>query len=230
MEAVQRVRAYSRGVALSRIRVLQGVSERCSGVGGAGEPNRSACQALRFAHCGDEYVDSAALGSWGSEFSLRDLPQRVLLQLGFGEQPLKLAVLLAQLLEFLRCVGVHTVLAALVVQRRCRHIELRSDLLLRPACSSELVARRSVRTMSSTEFRFRPAMFSIVISALFTGNKTLEQDGPIHRGYASLDSCIVNTSPSGIVDQQADVRYTSRVPVSRSLGGFVTGRSPRTRC
>ncbi|MCZ4080511.1 hypothetical protein O1W68_21470, partial [Rhodococcus sp. H36-A4] len=41
-----------------------------------------------------------------------------------------------------------------------------------------------LRTMSSAEFRFRPAMFSIVLSAQLMGNKTLKHDGPVRRGHA----------------------------------------------
>ncbi|WP_084727094.1 lipocalin-like domain-containing protein [Mycolicibacter arupensis] len=42
--------------------------------------------------------------------------------------------------------------------------------------------------MSSAEFRFRPAMFSIVLSAQVTGNRTLKQDGPVHWGHANTTS------------------------------------------
>lgn len=45
-------------------------------------------------------------------------------------------------------------------------------------------ACRSSRRVFSAEFRFRPAMFFSVLSAQFTGNKTLERPGPVHRGHA----------------------------------------------
>ncbi|MGK2854264.1 MAG: Ig-like domain-containing protein, partial [Microbacteriaceae bacterium] len=39
--------------------------------------------------------------------------------------------------------------------------------------------------MSSAEFRLRPAISFIVLSAQLTGNRTLKQDGPVHRGHAT---------------------------------------------
>ncbi len=71
-------------------------------------------------------------------------------------------VLLTQLLELLGGIDVHTAVGAPpVVQRRRRHLQLDSDLFARPALSGQLI-RRSLRTMSSAEFRFRPAMCFIV--------------------------------------------------------------------
>src|SRR3546814_1827967 len=51
--------------------------------------------------------------------------------------------------------------------------------LFRSVSSSAL---RSLRTMSSAELRFRPAMFSIVLSAQLMGNKALNRDGSVHLG------------------------------------------------
>jgi hypothetical protein len=51
-----------------------------------------------------------------------------------------------------------------------------------------------LRTMSSAEFRFRPAMFSIVLSAQVTGNRTLKQDGPVHWGHATTPCRNRNTA------------------------------------
>ena len=56
------------------------------------------------------------------------------------KQVFELAVPLAQVFEFPRGIGVHpAVLTPLVGQRRRRHLELRRDLLLRLARSSELI-------------------------------------------------------------------------------------------
>jgi len=42
-------------------------------------------------------------------------------------------------------------------------------------------ARRSLRTRFSVDFRFRPDMFSIVLSAQFADNKALRRSGPLRR-------------------------------------------------
>src|SRR5262249_24377018 len=90
-----------------------------------------------------------------------DLPQRIFLQFGLGQQPLQPRVLLAQLLEFLGGIGIHpAVRAAPVVQ--CVAADTPSSAAITspvlPAALSSS-ARRSLRTMSSAECRLRPAIY-----------------------------------------------------------------------
>jgi hypothetical protein len=54
---------------------------------------------------------------------------------------------------------------------------------LPPAANSS--ARRSLRTMSSAECRFRPAIVFIVPSSPTSGHRTLKLDGLIHREHAT---------------------------------------------
>ncbi|TFI45051.1 hypothetical protein E4P29_04780 [Rhodococcus sp. 1R11] len=128
-------------------------------------------------------------GAWqlSSEFPLRYLPQRFILQLSLGEQALELAVLLAKLLSFFaasmsippywRCqlnnVAAYTYSSAAICS------------CVLPAAVS-FSARRSLRTMFSAQFCFCPAVFSIVLSAQIMGNKTLKKDCPIHWGHARV--------------------------------------------
>lgn len=84
-------------------------------------------------------------------------------------------------------VSISPVLAAPVSQRCGRHLELRGDLILRlmPAAvsSSHVSACAQCPQQSSVS---RPAMFALVLSAQFTGNKTPKQPGSAHKGHATV--------------------------------------------
>ncbi|MFI2218061.1 hypothetical protein ACH49C_14960 [Rhodococcus sp. NPDC019609] len=87
-------------------------------------------------------------------------------------------------------------------------------------------ARHSLRTMSSAKFRFRPAMFPVVLSAQFTDNKTLKQGGPGHRGHANFTHpALAWRSELGLADDWEKKTLRGSVhshPRSYSFLGHVT--------
>jgi len=109
--------------------------------------------------CSGEHIQGAALGTWAQNFQYH-LAQGIYLQFDSGQQPLQAALLLAQLLELLGGVAI------LRPQARRQLYSIAGDSLSSAAISSPVLpsavnssARRSLRTISSLECRFRTAMF-----------------------------------------------------------------------